>query len=857
MTVLSQWRFSLLRLATVGVLSLTLGQTLDAAERPSLASTRITTPFGANGHTSSLDGRLFIGNVYEDVNTMTTRWQVRVMRPEAIQYSSEGVPSFSGAFSSGRTLEVHNGENAVAMCFPDASRPYSMSNGQAVYTPYLIESQMFGTGPNSYKMRRRTFQATVSNPFTTSAEVSSVSAGNIELLTTTSGGSILGIEPTLTSDGRLFIYQGSPNNDGGIDHLMYSYNPNPCATTGWSVPRALALMNTDPNTALQQYPIAWKPLKAATGEAFSTTNPIHGAYPWVDHEGRNVVYMSVVYTDGARREAVSLIGAESNYAHYHIDGGINPGRYAFARLFYSGPMWNLEQERLPEQNFPLGSSNEDHYLPVTKNHDVLPLFGSNTADYNEVDIADLKDPFHMLFLPMNELVTRAGEYDLTRTPDLSGNFFSGKLQGGATISTTNDITASSNGSLWASRARGRAITFKDGSGVKVDFTGTSAGIGSTIKGFTVQLALKPDANINSGCGSTATRYLIQKRQALELIYETDNTVRLRIFLGRKWVDLGKSPVLPKGAWTQLAYTWDGVNGQFREYINGVVSGRSLATATGTFKLGTGTLMVGGGTVLTGSSCAAGGSFVGALDEVRLFSHARSNRSVCLNTYGVSCLDDAIQEDPGSGQFYMAHQQPTCNGPEDLGTLECASAFHRTCAQRGAIDALDSASNVYDTALQLISSRPPVSLAGVPVSSTSSSVTVACAPIAHHSMAVTFEELARQHDGCRSDKDTMSTQCMAASHRWCNALGWTTGSIFEVTSRPWMACFDTDLQQDVAASTLGPACSGSFVSGDCKKEVSTWCVNQGFDGGLIQETPSSSTAHVHCFEAASVVPWAWK
>ena len=41
------------------------------------------------------------------------------------------------------------------------------------------------------------------------------------------------------------------------------------------------------------------------------------------------------------------------------------------------------------QSLPRGRSFDGNYLPVTKTHDVLALFGSNTNDYNEVDVAEI------------------------------------------------------------------------------------------------------------------------------------------------------------------------------------------------------------------------------------------------------------------------------------------------------------------------------------------------------------------------------------------------------------------------------------------------------------------------------------
>lgn len=839
---------------------------VEASPRPNLTNARLASPFGSNGHTSSLDGRLFIGNVGEDHTNNLTTWRARVFKPEALTYTSEGAPVLSNTFSVGKDIVVGNGENALAFCFADPTRPYSMSSGKAVYTPWIFDSQMYGNGTRPNDFRRRALRVEVSSPFTTSAEVSSFTVGTLEFLTDTTGKPLKGIEPTMTSDGRLFIFQGSPANNGEIDRIMYSYNPSPCATTGWSTPRPLSWLNSDSNPELKsRYALARAPLKAADGLTFDTsgsTNLIRGAYPWVDHEGRNVLYMGAVYSDGARREAATLIGADTLYTAYHIDGAINSERLDMAQLFYSGPMWNFEQERASEQTFPSGTSNEDHYLPVTKTHDVLALFGSNTADYSEVDIGQLVNPYHLLWLPLNELITRAGEYDLKRTPDISGRFYTGTLVGGASISASS-ATRSSTGSWWASQGKGRALQVSGlGQAVKVSFPRALnvSGVTAAVKGFTVQLSLKPDANINSGCTGTPYRYVLSKANKLDLIYETDGTVQLSLYIGGTRVRLGRSPSLPRGEWSQLAYTFDGATGTFGEYLNGVSTGRTLPTvaAGSSFSLGFGDLYVGSSASLNAQACpsAGEGSFVGLIDEVRFFSHARSNRSICLETLGATCSSDAIQVDPSSGQFALSNQQPSCNSKTALDSAACLSAQHRTCAQLGTMSALDSASNLADTVAQLIGNRPPVALAGVPTAATSSTVSLACMPIEHESLATTYEELSRRfHEGCVGDSVASSLSCAAAAHRFCSEKGWTSGQIFEVTSRPWVSCFDADLVMSVSQSALS-GCSTSWTSGDCRIAVSAFCQSKGYGGGLIQELPNSTTAEVHCFVPSTTATWKW-
>lgn len=861
------------------LLCLGLGSMVQAADRPSMVNIGTASPFGANGHSSTVDGRLFMGNVSEDHTNYLTTWSVRVFRPESLTYDGYGRPVFTNAFSTGKKITVSNGENALAFCFSDPTHPYSMVSSSARYTPYLIDSQMYNKADNSNAslygvFRRRSVQVDVSAPFSTSADVSGVSFGGLENLTTTSGAYIKGIEPTMTSDGRLLIYQGGPKNDGAIDHLMYSYNPTPCAAGGWSTPRPLSFMNSDTNADLKaRYALARAPLKAATGESFATSgtsNLIHAAYPWVDHEGRNVLYMGVVYTDGARREGATLIGADTNYTSYLVDGAINGDRLDRAQLFYSGPMWNFEQERAPEQTFPAGTDNSAHYLPVTKSHDVLSLFGSNTGDYNEVDVAEIYNPYTVLYLPMNELVKLDGSYDLTRTPELGGKFYATSLKNGATIPASMSATLPPNNDPRQMHSKGKALQL-NGLGQAATVTLPLAlgvnGVTTGVKGFTVQLSIKPDANINSGCTGNPYRYLLSKApgnkaQGLDLMYEADGSVQMSFYINNTRVRLGKSPVLPKGSWSNIAYTFDGATGTFQEYINGVSSGRSLPTVAvgSTFAMGSGTLYVGSSAALNSQSCPTSGegSFVGYIDEVRLFSHARSNRSVCLSVQGPDCRDEAIQTDPSSVQFVVNQQWPTCTDSTSLNTSGCSAAMHRLCAQRGAVDALDSTTNLANTVSQLISNRPPISLGGAPQSATSSALTVACEPLENETVAVTFEELSRSyHAGCGSDTAVGTADCAAALHRFCNQLGWTTGQLVELTTRPWVSCFDSDWIGDVSTSTLGTSCTSSLTSGACKLEIGQFCKNKGFGSGVLQEVPSSTTAHIHCFVPSAVATWKFK
>src|SRR5262249_30678131 len=140
--------------------------------------------------------------------------------------------------------------------------------------------------------------------------------------------------------------------------------------------------------------------------------------------------------------------------------------------------------------------------------------------------------------------------------------------------------------------KGRALYLWGAGAVQVPLTGQAPGIGQDVRGFSLQLAIRPDENINQG--TTASRYLLhawdgRDPYGLDLVYEVDDTVQMSFWINGSRVRLGKSPTLPRGRWTQIAYTWDGITGTFAEYVNGMPTGRPLPVIPGHFRLGNGYL----------------------------------------------------------------------------------------------------------------------------------------------------------------------------------------------------------------------------------------------------------------------------
>lgn len=825
--------------------------------RPSLLNTKIIHPFQGRGQQSTIDGRIFISTPFSPSRS----WEARVFRKESITYESNGLPNFDDAFSVGKVFRNNSTipkGNGFGLCFEDISQPYTMlDNGMAQYRMSMIDSPPM----RGRILGQRNIELMVSQPFTKQSEIYSFTVGEATELETIEGKYLPGYEPTLTSDGRLMVMKGQE-----VSSLFYSYNPNPCSITGWTKPRPLNWMHLDPNPELRRYPLSWNPLRSADGmihDPWRTTADFSkprtesilfgGAYPWLDHEGRNLLYIS----GGSDGDKVTIIGAETKWTAYNVDGAVNGDNNP--SKFYSGPMWKFEYDRVPLMNFPTGQSNKEQYLPVSKGHDVMPLFGSHYSDYVEVDLSKLSDVFHLMSLPMNELLYydankyESGVSDLSRTPDLSGNFYTGVLLGNCSISQSPDPSQVEGNSLIEPHGKGKSIQFEGDGVVKAHLSGdTIPGVGMHVNSLTVQVSVRPDEPSDEH--NKMDRFIVRKDDKLGLMFdEMTNQLHFSLEIDYSLVSLGPSPSLDIGKWTHVAYTWDGISGKFNEYINGLPTVRkeTLPVIPGTIILGEGNLYVGaGGEDLDGTG------FKGAIDEFAIFTHARSARSICADSYGSNCERDAIT-DPLARTFTMTAEASTCNSQDKLNTVACQSAIHRGCAELGVSNALGSRVNIQGTISQIISSRPPIALAGVPVSSTTTDLTVGCIPINHHSVAVEFEWLAQIDDKCVNEDTIMSANCISAISSFCNTLGWSTGTMFEVTSRPWISCFESSFEQKVDISLLGKGSrSGDLSLPESRLEVSQWCTSKGYGAGLIQSRVLDNMVSVHCFDPSVVVTWSY-
>lgn len=388
----------------------------------------------------------------------------------------------------------------------------------------------------------------------------------------------------------------------------------------------------------------------------------------------------------------------------------------------------------------------------------------------------------------------------------------------------------------------------------VDLNPATPGVGSALDAWSLQFAVRPFKDGAMNCSKGYIQYVIHIPGSMSVVYNASSqTLSCALRTSAGLSRFGWSPALQADNWTHVAFSWDGIEGSLSLYMNGRRTDKMYSEAGAKVLLATQKVYVGTSNSTTLERRSVCGGLVGAIDEVRLFSHARSGRSICLTTIGADCIEEAIQDEPSAGQYLLSHQSPKCTGRDAVGSVHCASALHRVCAQQGASNVLSSATNFLRAVRQLIGGRPPVSMAGVVVDESSGSATVACTPLPQETVSITFAELARDYEAsCVDERVVSSISCLTASMRLCNDLGWTTGKVFEVTSQAWVVCFIADYIEFVSGTEVGGGCStGDWESSECMFGVSSWCRRQGYDAGLIQrQTQTDEKTQVHCFYSNS-------
>ncbi len=537
---------------------------VDRAGRP----VPIANPhLAANGHAETWDGRLF---VLTRNGPQGSGWYVRALRPESLASDPSGLPRFeAAAFSPLAVLEIDRDPDSEGIAFHNAlalvpapgwsPNPFrSDASGTPAWDgPFetyelVVFSQSYG---EAGRLGLRRARIVVENPRTARATVTSARFLSRFQELRSGSSPLVGIEPTVTFDGRLLVWQ----MDGT---LRYSHNRTPATAEGWSAPRSIADMyHVDRTTDVdgipfrERFPIAEAPLRDASGQVYGPGEAIRGAYPWIDHDGSLLVYAATIAgtagVNRARRGGLSVVGRWTGHVARHVDGPLNPDRETTVRLFFSSPgavpgFWR------PWPDAP------SHPLPYTGGQPVVPLFGSNTANYGEISFEDHEDKGYALYLRMNELVTKQGTIATDRTPDTSGNVLSGTLEGAA-FPREYDGT---DGNVGVS---GQSIYFPDRGLVRVP----RAAVLDLRRSLSVEVWVKRLVDLDQGSGNRS-RYLLNRPDSWNLMVGRDGRVRASIIARDGSVrTLGPiGPAIALGEWTHVAFTYSSHSGRLTLYVAG-------------------------------------------------------------------------------------------------------------------------------------------------------------------------------------------------------------------------------------------------------------------------------------------------
>lgn len=424
---------------------------------------------------------------------------------------------------------------------------------------------------------------------------------------------ILGIEPSISRDGRLLVFHGNVANQGrvwnaastNIHQILYSFNETPGAITGWSMPRPISDMyatETAPPAPAQPrlvngvpfadlYPIARAPFRMADGSALSM--PLQGAYPWMTIDGTDLVFSATRRGDipGERRDrGISIVGASTGFCVRHIDGPLNPDRDTTDRVITTGTgavpgIWAW------------GGDTPGLKLPYNRLGSSIPLLSAQTREYAEISVHESTDGDYLLAWDMNEFMAEDAilgwQLDARRTPDSSGSCISGMVTGDASFPTANSMGG----------ITGQMVLSAGAGHVEASHPSLNAGsMEITVEGwFAAPVTNNEPFSVLRKAGSFAIEAnpLGQVRATLQTTGGTTQT---------GWLAAPLTTI-----WRHAAFSWNGALGRFRVYVDGVVA-HEVSMAPG-LVIGTQSALLAGPASLVIGTAAPAGIF--GIDQVRI------------------------------------------------------------------------------------------------------------------------------------------------------------------------------------------------------------------------------------------------
>lgn len=258
-----------------------------------------------------------------------------------------------------------------------------------------------------------------------------------QVMTNDLGNTIKSLEPSMTSDGKLIIFNGSGSEGPGLGRVTYIYNESGCSPTGWSVQKNISSLpdvsEVEPALSANGFagfkdryklfaqPIVLPPTGTEAEYVHQPGDGVRGPYPWLSRDGSFYIAGSTYSYESSidpnsKRAGTYLAGSiTGGYMKYMDDNGVNPSRagapwhwppYATAGQWKDSWRSVIISSGLrpgPWDAFASGGEPMPDQ-PAGRQIPVLPLIFTISKVYGEARIEEA-DGNYLLYMGCNESLT--------------------------------------------------------------------------------------------------------------------------------------------------------------------------------------------------------------------------------------------------------------------------------------------------------------------------------------------------------------------------------------------------------------------------------------------------------------------